>query len=297
MKFAPISLTITAVLLCLPSFAVEHTTPDVVIKKVEFAKLNDELTYPGRVTSIVNAAIQSPTDGIVREIFVTLGSKVKKNQPLFRIRKNEPGFSFAPLTVVASVAGVISDLKISLGSEVARGQALADVTDPEKLKICIDVAAQDLHLLHIGMPAEFFSSTLESSLNTSAETAAAKKSLAVKLSGVSPQVDSLTGTAAVEILLPSKTGLLEGSLGLVKLSVNERNGIQVAESAIRYKGAETFVSVVENGVAKNRTVQIASRSRGQAEISSGVTAGEDVVLRSSAFVTDGEKVNVAPAEK
>lgn len=271
------------------AFAAERNTPEVVVTKAQIAELQDELTYPGRVLSQVNAAIQAPNDGIVREILVGLGTKVKKNQPLIRIRKNEPGLSFAPLTVRAPVDGVVSDLKISLGSEVVRGQQIADITDPQKLKIIINVAAQDLPYLKPGAAGEFISEA--------GEPSAEKKPMKIILSAISPMTDSLTGTATVEIALAANTGLLMGSLGLVKLGVNHHRGIQIMEGALRYKGAETFVSIIEKGIAKNRPVSVSSRARGMAEISKGLNDGESVVIRSSSFVGDGVNVTVSTAKQ
>ncbi len=296
MKFAWLIFSILATSLSTNiSFGAEPT-PEVVVTKVRSAILSSELSYPGRVSSVMNAAVQSPTDGIVREIFVTLGSKVKKNQRLFRVKKSEPGFSYAPLTIVAPVEGFVSDLKVSMGSEIARGQQLITLTDPTHLKISVEIAAQDLKLIHIGTVGEFISSTAESSAGGSSSSTAEAQSWPIRLSGVSPQVDPVTGTASVEILLSPNTGLLAGALGQLKINVNSHSGIQLAESALRYRGNKTFVSVVEKGVARNLDVTIAGRSHGLVEIGSGLSDGATVVLRSSSFVSDGDKVKIAEGD-
>lgn len=279
----PMSLVATA----------SETVPEVVVAKAEAIALSSELSYPGRVSSVVNAAVQSPTDGIVREIFVVLGSKVRKNQKLFKVKKSEPGFNYSPLTVVAPVDGYVSDMKVSIGSEIARGQPLITLTDPNNLKISVEVAAQDLKLIRIGTAAEFIPSTTES-VPANANGA---KGWPIRLTGVSPQVDPLTGTATVEILLPSNTGLLPGALGQVKIKVNEHSGIQIAESALRYRGNKTFVSVIENEHAVNRDVAVAARGRGLIEISSGLKEGDTIVLRSSGFLAEGDKVKVTTAKQ
>lgn len=108
-------------------------------------------------------------------------------------------------------------------------------------------------------------------------------------------VDPATGTATAELLFvdPKSAATVPlGLIGKVSFAVNKRQGVQIPEHAIVYRGKETFVRVVENNKAKIKPVVIASTQRGLCEISSGLEPNETVILRSSRFVADGQTVTI-----
>ena len=88
-------------------------------------------------------------------------------------------------------------------------------------------------------------------------------------------------------------GVQPGSLGLARFRVHERKGLRVPDQALRYKGETPFVRVVVGDIASRRDVKIGPKAQGEVEILNGLKSGEQIVVRSSGFIADGEKVKVS----
>lgn len=256
--------------------------PVVTVQEAKQIKLFDDITYPARVVADVNAAILAPIDGVVVKIKAPLGKRVRGGEGLLAIQHNDPVYQYVPVTVNAPIAGVVSGFEVSEGSVVTRGQKLASITEPTRVRIQIEVAVSDLKDIAQGARATF-------SVTSKPEP------IEVRVKGISPVVDSVTATATCELETVKPSTLAPGQIGRVSFRVRERAGIQIPEDALVYRGKETFVRVIEGNKAKQVAVTIASTNRGQAEVS-GLKAGTQYVVRASSFVADGEEVTIQSAE-
>jgi multidrug efflux pump subunit AcrA (membrane-fusion protein) len=255
--------------------------PVVLVEPAHVAELADLITYPARVTSKINAGVYAPNDGVITSLPVTLGRTVRAGEALLRIKNTDPVYEYVPVPVEAPVAGVISTLDVTLGARVTKGQALATITDPSKQRLVVEVPASDLGRVQSGLEG------------TLAVPALGAKALPVKIAGLSPLVDPATGTATAELdVVGSPTALPLGALGKVTFATNKRQGIQVPEQAIVYRGKDTLVRIVDGGKAKLAPVQIAETRKGLTEIASGLKDGVLVIVRASGFVADGQDVTV-----
>jgi membrane fusion protein (multidrug efflux system) len=270
-----------------PPPAAEARPPATVLaERLKPTELFDELSYPARVLSRVNTVIRADVDGTVTDIQSQLGRRVGARKRIFKIAQLDP--RYAPVWAITPLAGVISSIDVSLGSQVARGQSLATLTDPSRLRIMVEVPAMDLPVFANGSPTGEFRLTERS------------ESVAVRVRGVSPAVDPATGTAQAELeAVPGGTfALTPGMIGQVTFRANPRKGVVVPEVAILYEGDSPFVRLVDQGKTNRVKVALGRRSRGNVEITRGLENGGQVVVRSSRFVSDGEAVKVEeqPAE-
>lgn len=271
---------------------VDKTPPAVVsVRKVSATELFDLLSFPARITPRINTNLLSETDGIVTQILAPLGQRVSKGQKILSIRHTDPVYQYAPAAVVAPVAGVVSALEVTEGTQVERGQRVASVTDPNRVSIQVEVPALDLRLLSKGMSGEFRVSGRE-------------QVVPVRIRGVSPFVDPGTGTATCEIEIDSKadpsaqtTIIMPGVVGRVAFKANKRKGFQIPDHAISYKNDEPFARVVEEGKAKRVAVKLGVKQQGLVEILEGLKENQMLVERASRFVADGEAVTVQGDEK
>jgi len=280
------------------SAAVEAPKPPATVfaRTVKAEELFDRLTYPARVTPKISTTILSETDGIVSKIFAPLGQAVRKNQKIMTITHTDPVYQYAPTPIFASVSGVVSSVEVTEGTQVAKGEKLALVTDPTQIRITVEVPAMDLAMLRRGMIGEFKLPNLD-------------EPVSVTIKGISPFVDPATGTATCELDVekPAKvtkasaaaaatisTGpsLPPGLIGQVDLKANDRKGISIPEFAVFYKGTEPFVRVIENGKAKQVSVSLGRRSRGNVEVLKGLSDGAKLVERTSRYIMDDEVVKV-----
>jgi HlyD family secretion protein len=205
------------------------------------------------------------------------------------IRNTDPIFNFAPMSVSSTVDGVVSKVEVTEGSRVQRGDKLLLVTDPEQVRVAVEVTSLDVGFIKPGLAAELRIPGLD-------------KVLALKVKGISPFVDPATGTASCELELANRTNKKGnvlpplGVIGRVYFRVNIRKGISISDSAITYRGKDPYVRTVVEGKAKLVPVVMGRKEAGFVEILKGLKDGDQVIERSSSFVADGEAVEVQTKE-
>jgi multidrug efflux pump subunit AcrA (membrane-fusion protein) len=269
-------------LLCLGQIAVAatDTIPVVQIKKVALTESSETLSYPARVESRISGTILAEIEGVVREV-TTLGAHVKKGQILVKIQQLDPVYQYAAAKIVAPVSGVVSQVDVTIGTQVARGQKIAMVVDPSQLRVTVEIPGSDLE--KIGPDAVVsFSTTLS------------EKPEALSFEGISPLVSSTTGTATANLLFKNKSlKLSAGTIGKIQISLKGAAAIKIPEQAIVYKGAAPFVRVIDaNNIATYKAVELGPRQAGQVEIKKGLSVNETLIERSSQYVQDNKAVKV-----
>jgi hypothetical protein len=85
-----------------------------------------------------------------------------------------------------------------------------------------------------------------------------------------------------------------GLFGRLRVQRGVQQAIAIPADAIVHRGALQSVFVAENGVARLRMVTIGHDHEGQAEILSGLQAGEKVIHPRPANLADGAAVEVRP---
>lgn len=266
----------------------EDKLPVVFVEPLKSTEIFDSLTYPARLTPKINALVLSESDGVVQKLLTPLGTPVKKGAVLAVIKNSDPIYNFAPLKVLAPVTGVVSAVSVTEGSHVKMGSSIAQITNPTKIRISIEVAVSDLSAIEKNLEGVLI-------VNGSLET------YPVRVSGVSPFVDPATGTATADLnLIPQKgksPPLQPGQVGRVEFKANAHQGIEVATFVIRYDGKKPYVRTVEDGKAIYNYVELGSTRRGMVEITKGPAPGKTLILRTNSYIGDGDRVEVKETKK
>jgi multidrug efflux pump subunit AcrA (membrane-fusion protein) len=260
-------------------------TARVVVQTLATTEEADVLLFPARIESAVQTKIFAETESVVRKIPVHVGQEISKRDRLMTLQHTDPVYRYAPVKITSPIRGIVSALEVTEGANVTRGQWLATVTDPKRLKIEIEVPAQDLAKIHPGMVGEFRSTP-------------GAEPRGVDVVGVSPLVDSKTGTAPADLTFKksvaggSTVAVRPGTLGQVTLKANFHSALLVPEDAIVYRDGQTMVRKLDGEKMKLTAIEIGDRRRGRVEIKKGLLPGDRVITRSSRFVSDGEVVKV-----
>jgi hypothetical protein len=252
---------------------------------VQLTNSIDTLVYPARIESQISAVVLAQAEGTVTDI-APLGSILKKGQRILKVQQSDPVYQFAPVRVLAPVSGVLTSLEVTEGSQINKGQRLALITDPAKIRVTVEVAGRDIQKIKIGMKGEFRPSE-------------SVENLAVTVEAFSPVISSSTGTSTCILSLDKKKKTIPnliGDIGRVTLSLQQKAKILVPETAIVYRGADPFVRIIENQIAKYRSVTLGSRGDGKIEILTGVKLKEIIVERAAAFVADNAAVEIEKTE-
>jgi multidrug efflux pump subunit AcrA (membrane-fusion protein) len=255
--------------------------PVVSVRKLAPVELSDEIGYPARTFATAQATVTATIDGVVLHVAKTLGQAAQRGETLVTLKNDDPAYQFLPVKTPSPIGGLVSAVLVSDGATVRKGDQLVTVVDPASVRLVVELAASDLARVPPGLDGEF---------TTRGEGGAKAR---VRVLGVSPLIDPATGTATAELIAsPGGKPLPIGLVGRVTFKVGQRNGLTVPENALTYRGDETLVKVVENGVAHLKPVQVAGTRRGEAELKAGVKAGDQVIVRASTFVADGQAVTV-----
>lgn len=112
---------------------------------------------------------------------------------------------------------------------------------------------------------------------------------------VSPAVDVVNRTVALEAEIPNREALLKPGLFARGVALTRRDpGVPfVPEAAVSYAVGITKVFVVADGRVREQTVRLGVRQAGFAEVLEGVQVGEQVATSSLAQLYDGAPVTVA----
>ena len=104
------------------------------------------------------------------------------------------------------------------------------------------------------------------------------------------EVDRATRLGRLRVALAPDAGLRVGRFARGTIETARREAIALPLSAVRFDEREASVQVVVAGRVATRRVALGAIAGGRAEIASGLSEGESVVLRAGAFLRDGDAV-------
>lgn len=180
----------------------------------------------------------------------------------------------------APFAGVITVERVHVGDTVLAGQTLLVLEAPGALRFEARVPEAARAGLAIGGVLPLRLEGLE-------------RELKGRIAEIEPGSDDTTRTQLLKLDLPPLPGLRSGRFGRLLLATGESPSVSVPEAALVRRGQLELVFVEEGGSARLRLVRTGRRQDGWLAISSGVAAGEQVILSPADPLVDGTRVEVA----
>lgn len=188
--------------------------------------------------------------------------------------------------------GVVTAINAREGNVFSSVQLPAvTVEDPENLQIVLNVNQYDAINISEGQKAliRFGEKTFDG---------------VVKM--VSPAATKIITQTGAENVVKVYVDILNND-GTIKPGFNvdvdiklgeKKNVLKVpSEAILTDKNGQSFVYIVENGVAQQRKVEVGLSSDLETEIKSGVAAGEKVILNPNSSIQDGTKVKIEGGSK
>ena len=125
------------------------------------------------------------------------------------------------------------------------------------------------------------------------EIEAALGSLGATVDGIDYRVDPTSRSASVYVLVPQNAGMLPGEAVRAEITTGVRaNVVLVPRHSVFLDESGWFLFVAKDGVAELHRVETGLTVGESTEITSGVAAGDTVVVEGGAILTDGMKVRV-----
>lgn len=185
-------------------------------------------------------------------------------------------------TLVAPVAGEITDRFVELGEHVAEGQAIVRIVDVCSVRVIVDVPESRVNDIPVGTPARILVRETPEGLRTAS------------VSFVSTEADARSRTFRAEIRLDNADRWLRAGQ-FVRVEVDRTmpaGWIAVPLSALIPRRGEYVLFVVTDGRAERRQVELERIAGDFALLSSGVAVGDLVVVEGQRDLADGMNVDV-----
>jgi RND family efflux transporter MFP subunit len=181
--------------------------------------------------------------------------------------------------VIAPFDGIVTRKLADVGDLAAPGKPIIEMEDPRALRFEADVPEALIGHVKIGakLPVQV------------AEGAAPIEGTVVE---VAPVADAASRTFLVKLDVPAAEGTRSGQFGRVWVRTGESKSIRVPAPAIVVRGQMECVFVIANEHAQLRIVRTGKRTGGEAEILSGLSAGERVVSEGAESLRDGQPVTL-----
>ena len=184
--------------------------------------------------------------------------------------------------ITTPISGTITQRMVDKGSMVQPGMAVANVVDISMLKVILNVSEQDVFKIKSG---DKVSITTDVYRNTRFEG---------KVKNVSSKGDD-SHTYRVEIMLQNSDAnpLKAGMFVRVEFPMIEKKDILVApREALVGSRRDPQVYVVENNIAKLKTIVIGEESGYLVEVIKGLQEGDFVVVNGQNNLKDGMTVSI-----
>jgi len=181
--------------------------------------------------------------------------------------------------VRAPMDGVIESRFVSVGDFVKIGEDLVKVTDTQHLRAQLPFPETVADRLAVGQRV-----VLESPLTPGTDATA-------EISEIKPEVGALSRAVVAMVLLENPGGWRADATVQARVVVDRRSrAVVVPAQAVVARPAGQVVYVLEGDIARERVVEVGQLLEGRAEILTGVTAGERVVVEGAGALTNGTAV-------
>ncbi|MEM8683798.1 MAG: efflux RND transporter periplasmic adaptor subunit [Pseudomonadota bacterium] len=209
------------------------------------------------------------------------------DQLKFEMEALEASYNLARLEldytqIRAPIAGVISERLVRLGNTVATGDPMFRVTSFDPLVAYLYVPEREYRRIQPGKPVGI-------QIDALGETP-----IAASVTRVSPVVDPETGTFKITVEISGEGQRIKPGM-FARLGVvydTREDVLRIPRSALMDNDDETYVFVVEDGVAHRKTVETGYSDRGMVEIVSGIADGEQVVTVGQVGLKEDTKVEI-----
>jgi len=190
-------------------------------------------------------------------------------------------------SIVAPLAGVVSDRPVNAGDVVQPGAPLITVIDPSSMRLEAAVPSDQVSGIAAGAPVRFTVSGY------------GDRAFTGRVERVNPSVDPTTRQVIIYVSIPNATSrLVAGLFAEGRVATESRLTLEVPADAVDQSGVAPMVVRVEHGKAERVPVRLGVRDEmtDRYEILSGLTAGDTLLLGPAQSLPAGAEVRVLGEE-
>lgn len=246
---------------------VKEAGPGVIRTHIDLT--GEIIAEPSRISHIIPRF-----EGIVKEVYRTVGDNVSKEETLALIESNE---SLTPYEVHSLIDGTIIEMHMTQGELIGNEAHAFTIADLSKVWATFNIYQKDLGKIRTGQKALVSVGAMDIE-NTGT------------ISYVSPIVDEKTRTATARVILNNQSGKwLPGMFITAKVYVSEKKYPVVILKTALQKLEEQLVVFVRDvdGGFKPQVVKTGNENDNNIQIISGLNAG-DLYVSKNSFILKAE---------
>ena len=189
--------------------------------------------------------------------------------------------------VTAPVAGIVSQVHITVGNMASNMQAAVNLTSPDSLYSSISV------------PENLVNSLDKKKTVKITVPSVSEKVFEGKIDNISPSADPKTQLYPLKVLIKNLDGLIKpGMFVKVELTTEEKADVMAVKSeSVVLKNDKTIVYVVQDDKAVAKEVVTGLDTGVDIEILKGLEPGDKVIIKGQTLVDEGHKVKVVGGEE
>ena len=189
---------------------------------------------------------------------------------------------FAEATIRAPIDGFVTARKIKLGNTLQPNTIAFEIKRADTLEAILNIPEKELIKINAGQSASIRVDALED---------AEFDGILVR---VAPEIDPMTGTFRATVEARNELDLLKpGMFARVEVLYDSQpDALLVAREAVLNQRTGQNVYLVRDGLAVLQPVKTGYMMGDQVEILTGLTEGDEVVVRGQSTLKDGSSVNV-----
>ncbi len=229
-------------------------------------------------------ALRSAESQVVTQQKVVAAAKERVTAQQAIVTQAKERQSYA--AVESPLSGTVVARLTETGNVIRQGDELLKIADFSQVKVNVAVSELDLAQVYVGQSVKIRLDAFP------------QEEFTGEVTRISPVADPVARLIPVEVTIPNRTGRLgSGLLARARFELNDRQMMWVPESALSNREDEdgTLFVVEENSetIVRSRRVIVGTVQDGEAEILSGLEAGERYVVKSSQPLKDGDRVELS----
>jgi multidrug efflux pump subunit AcrA (membrane-fusion protein) len=270
----------------IPVFAVNTTT-------AVQGQIQDYLALSGDIVAGSTVDAYSDAAGKITRVYVSIGSRVRKDDPIAEVDPSRPGMNYVPGIAKAPISGTIVALPAQVGMTISQAVPLARIAGGNAaaggLEIKLYVAERFISKIAPRLPCEISLDAWPGEVFRGSVTE------------IAPTVDPASRTMEVRVNVDNPGSRLKaGMFAKVRIITERKNNIvKIPSNALIQRFGEDYVFTVETDPA-DPAFQIARRKLvtpgilidGVLEVQQGLAPDEEIIVRGQTLLEDGARVNV-----
>lgn len=232
------------------------------------------------------AALTADQAAIQAAQAATAQTEEAANQAQAGVAQAQAGLQAAQVTydesrITSPIDGVVTAKNVNPGEMASPSAAVVTVVNLDKLVVKASINDDTVNKLHTG-------ETLQVKIS-----AVSDKPFTGTVTNISDAADPSTKAFPIKVTLDNKNHVLKpGMFAEVLIPGDGPVSLLVPRKAVVSSGSNSYVYVVENGVARKRTVKVGNSDGINTIVTSGLKEGETVITSGQDSLQDGAKVSV-----